>query len=157
MNRESLKALLRDEEGTGPVRNGMYMPYFDCCGKFFRECKCEKQGLLTIANGRCIERIGVSPGEKDLLLDNDIARAVADCRTAFPWFNSLDDTRQNVLCSMAFMGIEKLKGFTRMLAAIERGDFQSAANEILCSKYASEVGKRAVELAQMMRDGDTIH
>jgi len=55
--------------------------------------------------------------------------------------------------NMCFMGIQKLLKFKKMLAAAEAGDYDKAADEILDSKYAKQVGARATRLAQMMRTG----
>ena len=49
-----------------------------------------------------------------------------------------------VLCDMCFnLGIKKLLKFTRMLEAMEDRDFELAAEELLDSKYAKQVKKRA--------------
>lgn len=66
----------------------------------------------------------------------------------------LSQSRQDVLVNMAFnLGIHGLSQFRKMWAAIDRKDFESAANEILDSKYAQQVGNRAIELAEQMRRG----
>lgn len=140
MNRDRLRALLIKHEAL------RLKPYADTAGK------------LTIGVGRNLEDVGISEQEAMFLLENDIGKAVAYCRQAFPWFNALCDSRQNVVASMAFnLGAAKLAEFKKMLAAIAKSDFETAANEMLCSAWAGQVGPRAVELAQMMRDGDTIH
>lgn len=140
MNRESLKALLIRHESL------RLKPYKDSVGK------------LTIGVGRNLDDLGISPIEANMLLDNDLSRVVAECRTAFPWFDGLCDSRQNVIASMVFnMGLAGVRGFTKMLEAMARRDFDAVANEMLCSKWSAQVGVRAVELADMMRDGDTVH
>jgi lysozyme len=40
-----------------------------------------------------------------------------------------------------------------MLAALEQGDYETAAKEMLDSKWARQVGDRANRLAKMMEDG----
>ena len=140
MNRDVLRALLIKHEGL------RLKPYIDSVGK------------VTIGVGRNLDDVGISEKEAMILLDNDVARVVAECRENFAWFNSLCDARQNVICSMVFnMGLDHFKEFKKMIAAIECGDFASASNEMKASKWAGQVGKRAIELAQMMEDGDTIH
>ena len=44
--------------------------------------------------------------------------------------------------------------FKRMLAAIEKGDWDTAALEALNSKWADQVGARAKEIAEMLRTGE---
>lgn len=51
------------------------------------------------------------------------------------------------------IGLARLKGFAKALAAIERGDYKTAAAEMLDSKWARQVGKRASELAKQMETG----
>lgn len=139
--------LLIDDEGM------KQFPYFDCCGKFFRECKCEKQGYLTMGVGRNIEKIGVSESEAIFLEINDIKRTTVELERAFLWFGKLNTPRRIVILSMGFMGVEKLKTFKKMIKCIESGDYASASNEMLSSVWASQVKKRATRLAQIMKTG----
>lgn len=132
MNRDTLKALVKKHEGL------RLKPYRDSVGK------------LTIGYGRNLEDVGISEAEAEYLLDNDIARAVRDCR-GFPWFNDLSDARQNVVASMVFnMGVSKFSQFRRFILAIESEQWEAAANEMLSSKWAGQVGRRAVELSNIM-------
>jgi lysozyme len=52
------------------------------------------------------------------------------------------------------LGISRLLHFRRMLSALEQGDYQKAAVEMLDSKWARQVGKRATHLNHMMKTGD---
>jgi lysozyme len=62
--------------------------------------------------------------------------------------------RQRVLIDMAFnMGTTGLLGFTGTLARVEQRDYAGAAAGMLASRWASQVGKRATALADMMRTG----
>ena len=152
MDRDSLKALILKHEGIE------LKPYFDCCGKFFRECVCEKQGKLTIGIGRNIEDNGITNAEANYLVENDLGRVVSECRENFAWFNSLDDSRQNAICDMNFnMGLRKLGCFVKMLGAIASGDFKEAANQMKASLWSGEVGQRAVDDADLMEKGNTIN
>ena len=55
---------------------------------------------------------------------------------------------------MAFnLGIAGLKRFKKMLMAMACGYFEDAAKECLDSKYAKEVGQRAVRIAETIRTG----
>ena len=117
-------------------------------------------GLLTIGVGRCLDRIGISMTEADFLLDNDISRASAAVVAHIPWAMALDEVRRAVLINMSFnMGIGNtargtgLLGFPKFLAACERGDWATAAAEMLSSKWATQVGVRADRLAEQMREG----
>lgn len=110
-------------------------------------------GKLTIGVGRNLDDVGLFADEIALMLENDIARAERATRALVPTFDSLSDTRKAVLCNMAFMGQGKLAGFKKMLRAVNEGRFSDAADEILDSKYARQVGERAKRLAELMRKG----
>lgn len=73
--------------------------------------------------------------------------------THFPWYLHLNEDRQIVLVDFAFMGWEKVLGFTRMLDALSRHDYEIAASEMLNSEWANQVGKRATDLASGMETG----
>ena len=134
MNRTLLKASLVKHESL------RLRPYVDSAGK------------VTIGVGRNLTDVGVSDDEAALMLDNDINKALAFCRTHIDCFGSLDSARQNVLVEMAFnLGGAGLMQFTKMLAALEKRDFAAAAESMLASAWAKQVGQRAVDLAAQMK------
>lgn len=157
MSRERLRADLRKDEGTGPVKNGRMLPYWDCCGKTLRECHCNPrwQGTLTIGYGRNLEVNGLRLSEGDLLLDHDIDDAVRDVTSRYGvWFDDLDPPRQATLVEMCFnVGLDALAKFKRMIAAVARQDYEAASVEMLSSKWADQVGARARRLAEQLRSG----
>ena len=136
MNREALKAQLVQHEGM------VLKPYTDTVGK------------LTIGIGRNLDDVGISHAEALVLLDNDIDRVLEDLNRALPWWKRMSPVRQQVLANMAFnLGISRLRGFRKALAAMEAGAWHEAATEMLDSRWAKQVGRRATELADMMRTG----
>jgi lysozyme len=114
-------------------------------------------GYWTIGVGRLIdERKGghLSDAEIDMLLDNDIASCVAALSDALPWFSKLDEVRQAVLISMAFqLGVAGLLKFQITLGSVETGDYTTAGDEMLQSRWAKQTPERARRLADMMRTG----
>lgn len=97
---------------------------------------------------------GITSEEALHLLDNDIDLVQSQLMRNVDFIGRLDDVRKVVLCDMAFnLGITGLLKFKRMLKAIELGNYQMAADEMLQSKWAKQVGKRATDLADMMRQG----
>lgn len=114
-------------------------------------------GYLTIGFGRLIDPDlggGISEREATLMLLNDIERAQADLETFFPMALRVSLIRYEVLVNMCFnMGISRLRSFKKMWAAIEAGDFDAAAKEMLDSRWARQVKSRADELAEQMRTG----
>lgn len=110
-------------------------------------------GYWTIGFGRMIDARrggGISTEEAELLLTNDILRvdrAIGDILAD-------DPPRRAVLINMAFqLGVRGLFKFRRMLADIERRDFDAAAREGLDSQWARQTPARARELMEQLRTG----
>jgi lysozyme len=111
-------------------------------------------GILTVGYGRNLEDVGVSRDEAAMLLEGDVTAAIALCLQAFPWLATVDDVRAAVIVEMAVnLGIDRLKGFKKMLAACEKGDYALAAAEALASKWRTQVGARAFRLARQLESG----
>ena len=133
----ALSTLLERHEGRRAF------PYHDTVGK------------LTIGVGRNLSDRGLSEEEIDLLLANDIFTAAEACTDIFgSAFAVFSTPRRHALISMAFnMGGPRLAAFRRMRAAISDGDWDRAAAEALDSRWASQTGGRARDIAGMMRGG----
>jgi lysozyme len=105
------------------------------------------------------DRIEVDADAAEWLLANDIADARADLDRYLPWWRGLDPVRQRVLIDMSFnmgMGAPNRGGllsFVNTLSNIRQGRYAEAADMMLASKWAQQVGRRAVRLATMMRTG----
>ncbi|GAB1468051.1 hypothetical protein MASR2M64_07540 [Candidatus Cloacimonadota bacterium] len=112
-------------------------------------------GKLTIGVGRNLDDCGISQKEAYALLDNDILNCEQQLLDEIPViYNALDEARQSVLLNMCFnLGLKGLLGFNNTLAFIAAGDWERAANGMLASKWAKQVGMRAIELSEMMRKG----
>ena len=111
-------------------------------------------GKTTIGVGRNIEDNGLSEDEINYLLVNDINRCEIELRTNFGFFDDLSSPRQEVLLNMCFnLGLTRLMGFKRMLVALAQEDYRVAAAEMLDSRWATQVGDRAMELSGTMRRG----
>ncbi|WP_339799639.1 glycoside hydrolase family protein [uncultured Marinobacter sp.] len=111
------------------------------------------EGKLTIGYGRNIEDNGISREEADFLLDNDIDAIEAELKR-LPAYNTLNQARQTVLANMAFnLGTPSLMRFRKMWAALDMMQWQQAADEMLDSRWAQQVGNRAKELAAVMVAG----
>jgi lysozyme len=119
-------------------------------------CYKDHLGLETIGVGRCIAEgsLGLSDDEIDYLLDNDIVRCIKELTRSLPWFSSLDEVRKEALIDLCFnLGLTRLLGFKKALAAIEASDWDTAKVELLDSRWATQVGNRAQEIAEMIRTG----
>ena len=112
-------------------------------------------GKLTIGYGRNLEDNGITEEEAHFLLMNDLEKSWDECCKAFSWISKMDKIRQGVIVELCFnMGLGRLKGFKKMLAACERGDYETASVEMLDSLWARQVGRRAKTLADIMKGKD---
>ena len=112
-------------------------------------------GHLTIGVGRNLTDKGISQEEAQMLLQNDLYEVRDALRRNLPWTASLDGTRYSVLQDMSFnLGIAGLLKFAKTLALIQHGDYSGAADAMLQSRWAKQVGSRAFRLAEMMRTGE---
>lgn len=142
---------LRRDEGV------RYSPYLD------------SRGFETVGVGHNLVASPLPDGWKypltddlvDVLLESDLMNVYSDLDSALPWWEDLNPVRQRVICNMDFnLGLTKLLGFTNTLAAMRQGRYADAANGMLNSAWASQVGVgtpanpgRALRLANMMRTG----
>lgn len=109
-------------------------------------------GKLTIGVGRNLEDVGISRSEAQFMLENDIIRVMKQMDESIPIWRDQSPVRQLVLLDMAFnLGVFGLTKFQNTLAFIEAGDYDSAAEEMLNSRWAEQVGARAMNLASAMK------
>lgn len=109
---------------------------------------------ISIGVGRNLTDVGISETEAMYLLDHDIDRTVSGLLNAVPWWVDLDAVRQRVLANLAFnLGVGGLLTFHDTLRAVANGDYPRAADEMLSSLWARQVGDRAKRLAAMMLTG----
>ena len=139
---EKLLAMLKRHEG---VESHAY------------ECS---EGKITVGVGRNIDAeggIGLSEEEIDFLLQNDIQRCIVELSSEYDWFIDLDDVRKDAMVDIAFnLGITRLRLFKRALAAMAVGNYKEASTEFLDSKWAKQVGSRALELTDMIASGEYV-
>lgn len=121
--------------------------------------KCS-EGYLSIGFGRNIETNGISEAEAEFMLTNDLIACERELKDE-GWYNQLDETRRAVVLNMAFnLGKPTLLKFKKFIGALSDDDYETASKEMIIgsdgvseSKWASQVGKRAYELAEQMRTG----
>lgn len=129
-----LKHQLRIDEG---VRK---FPYVDTVGK------------LSIGIGHNLADKGLPDPIIDALFEWDIDDAVSYARHLLPDFEHLSEVRKYVVCNMSFNLGSKLAGFERFLRAVHEERWEDAADQMLDSLWAKQVGKRAQRLAEAMRN-----
>ena len=118
-------------------------PYKDTVGKW------------TIGIGRNLSDIGISEGEARSLLMNDLANVDLMIERFMPWAKNLDPVRYDALMNFVFnVGIGTALSFENAMAALKASDFDTAAAELLDSRWSTQVGKRSEEVAEQIRTGE---
>lgn len=111
-------------------------------------------GKLTIGVGRNLDDNGITKAEAMMMLRNDLTQTRFGLEKVFPGFLGLSRPRRRALIDMCFnLGLPRFLQFKKMLAAVVARDFNQAAEEMLSSRWAEQVGQRAHTLATMMREG----
>ena len=116
-------------------------------------------GLEHIGAGRNISAsgLGLSDEEIDYLLSNDILRCIKELSAEYSWFGNLDEIRQEAIINIFFnLGATKYRGFKKANAAMEAADYKLAATDFLDSRWASQVGSRALEITDIIRTGEYV-
>jgi len=111
----------------------------------------------TIGVGRNLDDRGITEDEARYLLKNDIAIVEEELLRNKPSVADLDGVRQRILVDMGFnLGIPTLLKFQNMWTAIEDEDWIEASEQMLDSRWAKQVGRRAIRLADAMRTGEWV-
>lgn len=94
----------------------------------------------------------LSQEQAEKILRLTTLRAVYECKTAYPGYDRYPQHVKEVLLDLMFnMGPETLSTFTRFNSNIKNGTYKDAADLLLKSAYANQVGDRAVRNADKLR------
>ena len=110
----------------------------------------DETGHLTIGFGHNLDEHGISRTLAEIMLLEDMERCTRALK-GFRWYEKQSDIRKAVLIDMCFnLGIYGLLGFNKTLFYVGQELHKEAADEMLKSTWAKQVGDRAIELAYMM-------
>lgn len=111
-------------------------------------------GKLTIGYGFNLADRGIPEEIADIWLKRALVVVINELEPDLQDFPNLSDERTAVLIDMAYnMGVPRLRMFKKMLQALATEDYEKAADEMLDSLWARQVGRRAVYLSKVMRTG----
>ena len=115
----------------------------------------EELDWMDIPNIDVVYEMGITEADAVYLATNDVQIVEEELVRAHPCVDRLDSVRQLILIDMAFnMGVPRLCKFKKMWAAVECGDYPTAAKEMLDSRWAKQVKGRATKLANAMHNGE---
>jgi len=110
-------------------------------------------GVMTVGYGRNLEK-GLSENIINALFAEDMIDVRDDC-LKFDWYHNLTPVRQAVIENMIFnLGLTRFSKFKNMISALELRNYDGVAVEMLDSKWAKQVGYRATELSNMMKNNN---
>jgi lysozyme len=116
----------------------------------------DTEGVWTIGYGHNLNEPITDADARHILL-SDIQKAIDGCVHAFPWFLELSQPRQDAMIDLAYnMGIARLSGFKKFLAAMALGNYDEASYHLLDSRWAAQVKGRSVEVANMIRGSEQV-
>ena len=85
--------------------------------------------------------------------NEDIKTVVSDCYKLYPDFDDLPEEAQRIIANMCFnLGYPRLSKFKGMKRGVDTRDWQSAADEMVDSRWYRQVTKRADRLVERMRN-----
>ncbi|MFG1899903.1 glycoside hydrolase family protein [Micromonospora carbonacea] len=99
-------------------------------------------------------RVNLTQVQITILFEQTIAEATTDAYALVPNFDLLSTARQAVLIDMIFnLGRTGVAQFQDMLAALNRGDYETAASEMENSAWKQQMGTRATQDVTLMDRG----
>ena len=85
--------------------------------------------------------------------DADIEIVLSDCNILYPDFEDLPEEAQQIIANMMFnLGRPRLSKFIGMKRGVDAKDWNSAADEMVDSRWYRQVGARAERLVNRMRE-----
>jgi len=145
MNIDKLRKELERDEG---VRYEVYLDHL---------------GYPTFGIGHLITKYdperGVSVGREisnervQAAFQNDIAIVLTDCKKLYIEFEYLPEEVQLIIANMMFnMGYTRLRKFKGMKRGVDARDWETAADEMVDSRWYNQVQRRADRLVVRMRN-----
>jgi len=143
MNIEALREQLKVDEG---VKYEIYKDHL---------------GYPTFGIGHLITENDPEHGEPDgteisedrvnEVFKSDVATFVSEAKILFPDLDDLPEIAQQVIVNMAFnMGRPRLSKFKNFIAGVNDRDWVRAAEEMMDSRWADQVGARATRLRNLI-------
>ena len=99
--------------------------------------------------------VGTSVSEQRVeeAFKKDVQIVIKDCEILYPDFNELPEEVQQIIANMMFnLGRPRLSKFKGMKRGVDNQDWNSAADEMVDSRWYRQVGKRAERLVERMRN-----
>ena len=95
----------------------------------------------------------VSNDRVDAAFDGDVEVVLSECKVLYPDFEDLPEEAQQIIANMMFnLGRPRLSKFVGMKRGVDAKDWNTAADEMVDSRWYRQVGARAERLVNRMRE-----
>ncbi len=113
----------------------------------------DSNGILTIGYGHNLE-YGITKKQAEMILKSDIENASKALINTFPWIVFTTPVNKfNALIELTFwIGIDSVKGFKNMLAALKNQHWTIAAEQLMDSALGRNFTTRAQRLANVIKE-----
>ena len=141
MNIDKLREQLKIDEG---VRYEIYNDHlgYPTCGIGHLIVEGDEEHGKPIGTEVSVDRVNE-------LFDKDVSKFVEETKKVFPDLEDKPEEVQQVAVNMCFnLGEPRLSKFKKFIAAINEENWETAAAEMLDSRWAQQVGERAVRLSK---------
>ena len=101
------------------------------------------------------EEVGTPVSEDRVIsaFEADVMGVLSDCERLYQDFKSLPEDTQRIIANMMFnMGYSRLSKFVGMHQAVEAKDWNTAADEMVDSRWYRQVPNRAKRLVERMKN-----
>jgi lysozyme len=86
------------------------------------------------------------------VFDSDVETYISEAKKVFPDLDNLPEDAQEVIVNMTFnMGAPRLSKFKKFIAAVEAHNWNTASVEMMDSRWAKQVGNRAIRLRDRIK------
>jgi lysozyme len=110
-------------------------------------------GIDTIGIGFAIKDLELSEEVCEIILKEKLVDLYIRVKKKFPFFEKMPTEIQDCLLNQSYqLGVTGVSKFKKMLAAMQKKDWPTAADEMLDSKWAKQTPGRAKELSEIVRN-----
>jgi len=144
MNKNRLREEIAEDEGC------KYEIYLDHLGL----CTTGVGHLITENDEEHGQPVGTVVEQERVrkLFALDIAVTIDECKVLYPDFDELPEECQHIIANMMFnMGRPRLSAFKGMKSGVDAKDWDKAADEMVDSRWYTQVPNRARRLVDRMR------
>lgn len=115
----------------------------------------DTEGYITIGKGLNISSVPFSEDLLEIEFRRRVENHIEATKMVFDDYDQFPENRQRALCNLMFnIGLKSFLGFKKMIEAVKAGDWERAADEMIDSRWAVQVGQaRSEDLEMMLRRG----